>query len=207
MNFQSIEDIIQHYKGGRNVRFLGIDPATRTGLVALDENRNVLLEKELKGKGKGAMDARQLVSLENLLYQYLQPEDEILIEDAAGGTQKGITTGMIHGGIRTIVIRKKLAFNLVNPLSVKKYVGVTGWTGEIGNKRRLNNKEQKAAMKAACMEHFGYTHKSDNVIDAYIIARISLNLYLHRELKPMIDTAPYQIEVVQDILEKRMVAK
>jgi crossover junction endodeoxyribonuclease RuvC len=95
----------------------------------------------------------------------------------------------------------------VNPLSVKKYVGVTGWTGEIGNKRRLNNKEQKAAMKAACMEHFGYTHKSDNVIDAYIIARISLNLYLHRELKPMIDTAPYQIEVVQDILEKRMVAK
>lgn len=185
------------------MRLIGIDPATKTGLVALDINTNVLIDQELKGVGKGAMDARQLVSLENLLHRHLQPEDEIVIEDAAPGTQRGITTGMIHGGLRTIIIRKRLSFNLVNPLSVKKYVGVTGWTGEVGNKRRLKDKEKKAAMKAACLKHFGYTHKSDNVIDAYIIARIALNLYLHRELKPLIDTQPYQVEVIDSILQKR----
>lgn len=188
-------------KGLQMMRFVGIDPATTTGFVALDINANVLVAKDLKGNGKGAMDVKQLVSLENLLFRHIQKYDEILIEDAAPGTQRGITTGMIHGGIRTMIHRKGLAFNVVSPNSVKKYVGVTGWKGEVGNKVRLKEKEKKAAMKAACIEHFGFTHKSDNVVDAYIIARIALNVYLHRELKPLLDTKPYQIEVVKSILE------
>ncbi len=32
-------------------RFVGIDPATKTGFVALDIDGNVLMETELKGKG------------------------------------------------------------------------------------------------------------------------------------------------------------
>lgn len=183
------------------MRFVGIDPATVTGLVALDSNGNALVAMDLKGKGKGALDVKQLVSLENLIYQHIQRFDEILIEDAAPGTQRGITTGMIHGGIRSMIHRKKLAFNVLSPNSVKKYVGVTGWKGEVGNKVRLKGPEKKAAMKKAVLNHFGFTHKSDNVIDAYIIARIALNLYLRRELKPMIDTASYQVEVVESILE------
>lgn len=183
------------------MRLVGIDPATTTGFVALDINANVLVAKDLKGKGKGAMDVNQLVSLENLVYQQIQRFDEILIEDAAPGTQRGITTGMVHGGIRTMIHRKDLTFNLISPNAVKKYVGVTGWKGEVGKKVRLKDKEKKEAMKEACIEHFGFSHKSDNVVDAYIIARIALNLYLHRELKPMIDTKPYQIEVVQSILK------
>lgn len=183
------------------MRLVGIDPATVTGFVAIDLDGNVLVAKDLKGNGKGAMDVKQLVSLENLFYQHIQRFDEILIEDAAPSTQKGITTGMIHGGIRTMIHRKNLAFNVISPNAVKKYVAVTGWTGEIGNKRRLKDKEKKAAMKKACLEHFGFTHKSDNVVDAYIIARIALNLYLLRELQPVLDTKPYQIEVINSILE------
>lgn len=182
------------------MRFVGIDPATVTGFVALDIDGNVLVAKDLKGNGKGAMDAKQLVSLENLLFRHIQKYDEILVEDAAPGTQRGITTGMIHGGIRTMIHRKGLTFNVVSPNSVKKYVGVTGWKGEIGSRVRLKDKEKKAAMEKACFEHFGFTHKSDNVVDAYIIARIALNVYLHRELKPLLDTKPYQKEVIQSIL-------
>ncbi|WEK53285.1 MAG: hypothetical protein P0Y55_11875 [Candidatus Cohnella colombiensis] len=186
------------------MRFVGIDPATVTGFVALDIHGNVLEELEVKGEGKsekGGITTEKLVSLENNLYRLLNPGDEIVLEGAAMGTQKGITTGMIHGGLRTMVHRKGMTFNLLNPTSTKKYVGVTGWTGDKGSKRRLNDKEKKAAVRAAVLEHFGYTHKSHNVIDAYIIARVALNVYLYRELLPTLDNLPYQLEVIQGILE------
>lgn len=198
--FRNIEERV------RDLRFIGIDPATRTGFVALNERGDPVVELDLKGTGraeKGGITIEQLVSLENQLYKLLQPGDEIVIEQAAAGTQKGITTGMIHGGLRSMIHRKGLAYNEVNPLSTKKYVGVTGWTGEAGSKRRLKDKEKKEAVAAAVFEHFGYTHKSDNVVDAYIIARIAWNLYKCRELLPEVDRKPYQHEVVRGILDKR----
>lgn len=69
-------------------------------------------------------------------------------------------------------------------------------------KRRFKDNEKKKVMKDAALEHFGYTHKSDNVVDAYIIARIALNLYLMREYKPLLDTETYQVEVLESILNK-----
>lgn len=187
------------------MRFVGIDPATKTGLVALNDSGEVILEMELQGKGKkeqGGISVEQLVDLENQLYTLLKPGDEIVIEQPAAGTQKGVTTGMIHGGLRTMIQRKGLRFHEINPVHTKKYVGVTGWKGEPGSKVRLKDKEKKAAVAAAVKELFGYLHKSDNVVDAYIIARAALNLYLLREYKPLLDTLPQQVEVVQAILEK-----
>lgn len=187
-------------------RFVGIDPATKTGFVALDENGNVLVAVELKGvgeKGKGnEITIPQLVSLENQLFKLLQAGDEIVIEQAAPGTQKGITTGAIHGGIRSMVIRKGLVYNEINPTQTKKYVGETGWTGEAGKKRRWEGSEKKKAMAAAVLYHFGYEHASDNVVDAYIMARAALNLFRIRELMSPKDTMPYQLEVIQAILDK-----
>lgn len=187
------------------MRFVGVDPATKTGVVAIDIDGNVLLETELKGKGKsekGGISIEQLVSLQNQLFVLLEPNDEVVIEDAAPGTQRGITTGMIHGGLRSMIHRKGLKFNKLMPASVKKYVGVTGWTGEVGNKRRLSGKEGKDAVMDSVYKHFGYKHKNDNIVDAYIMARIARNLYFMRELKPLIDVRPYQKEVVEAILQK-----
>lgn len=188
------------------MRFVGIDPGTFTGLVVLDLNGEVIRAEALKGEGKGAMDARQLVSLENELYKRLRKEDEIAIEEPAKGTQKGVTTGMIHGGLQSMIVRKELAFNLVNPAWTKKYVGVTGWKGEKGNMKRLNDKEKKVVVRDAVMEHFNWTHKNHNVVDAYIIARIALNLYRVREYMEPIDTKPYQLEVTHSILNKTEVS-
>lgn len=184
------------------LRFVGIDPGTTTGLVIFGPNGEVLRAEDIKGEGKPPLDAKQLVSLENELYKRLRPEDEVSIESPAVGTQKGVTTGMIHGGLQSMVVRKGLAFNLVNPTWTKKYVGVTGWTGEKGSKRRLNDKEKKAAVKEAVLEHFDWTHKNHNVVDAYIIARIAYNLYRVREYLEPIDTNPYQLEVIQSVLDQ-----
>ncbi|OMF35227.1 hypothetical protein BK133_10975 [Paenibacillus sp. FSL H8-0548] len=187
------------------MRFVGVDPATKTGFVALNELGEVLVEVELKGAGKvekGGISIEQLVSLQDQLYVLLQPGDEVVIEDAAPGTQRGITTGMIHGGLRSMVHRRKLKFNKLMPASVKKYVGVTGWKGEAGKKERLSGKEGKAVVLEAVFQHFGYKHKNDNIVDAYIMARIAMNLYHMRELSPPVDTYPYQIEVVSAMLAK-----
>lgn len=188
------------------MRFVGVDPATTTGFVALDPNGNVLLEKVLNSKGstKGAITIKQLVELENLLYRELQKFDEVVIEDASPGTQKVITTGMIHGGLRSMIVRQGLSFNIVSPNAVKKFVGVTGFKGEVGKKVKLEDGEKKEAMRIAVIEHFNYTHPRHDVIDAYVMARIAMNLYYKRELLPMIDTLPYQREVIETILEKSL---
>jgi crossover junction endodeoxyribonuclease RuvC len=184
-------------------RFIGLDPASTTGFVALDEHGNVLEARSIRGEGKtvkGGITTEQLVSLENQVYRLLQPGDEIAIEGPPFATQRAFTAGMLHGGIRSMIERKKLAFNVIAPGTVKKYVGVTGWVGEKGSKRQLKDKEKKDAMKAAVWEHFGWTHKSHDVVDAYVIARIALNVYRYRELMVPLDVQDYQEQVVRDIL-------
>lgn len=185
------------------MRFCGIDPATVTGICALNESGEVILAQSIKGAGrvvKGGITDEQRVSLENQLYNILLPEDDIVLEDAAVGTQRGITTGMIHGSIRSMIFRKGLIPNIVSPNAVKKYVGVSGWKGAKGSKERLDGNEKKEAVRVAVIEHFNWTHKSHDVIDAFIMAQIALHLYKVRELIPVDNIKPYQAEVIKSIL-------
>jgi crossover junction endodeoxyribonuclease RuvC len=154
-------------------RYVGIDPATCTGFCAIDERGNVLVEVELGKSVNGGLTIPQLIELENKISTLLEPDDVIMFESPGFATQKAVTTGMIHGGLRTAVHRKGLTFDEVTPAQVKKYVGVTGWIVEEGKKRRLVDKEKKAAIKEAVLERFGYTHNSHNVVDAFILAQIS----------------------------------
>lgn len=188
------------------VRFVGIDPATTTGFVALDEHGEVLIACSIRGKGKtvkGGITTEQLVSLENQLFALLQPGDEVVKEDAAPGTQRGITTGKIHGGIETMIYRKGLVPNIVAPNAVKKFVGVTGFKQGFGKKVRMDQKETKAAMAEAVLQHFGFTHDSHDAVDAYVMAQIALNLYRYREFIPIMSLPSYQVEVIESILGKR----
>ncbi|ASA22027.1 hypothetical protein [Paenibacillus donghaensis] len=186
------------------MRFVGIDPATTTGFVALDEEGNVLVEIAVTGEGKapkGGITTGKLVSLENKFYTLLKPEDKIAIEQPAYGTQTAVTAGMIHGGLRTMIYRKGLLEYIdVNPARTKKYVAVESWTGQKGSMRRLDSEEQKEAVKAAALEHFGYTHPVHDVIDAYIIARISLAVYKVRNGGSLELYTSYQQEVIRDII-------
>jgi crossover junction endodeoxyribonuclease RuvC len=187
------------------MRFVGIDPATTTGVVILDENANVLLQVAIKGEGpkvKGGISIEALVDLENQLYELLEPGDEVLIEQPAMGTQKGVTTGMIHGGLRTVIHRKGLSFNEINPMSTKKYVDVTGWIQDGAKKRRLTTTEKKKEVAKKVKEHFDYSNKSNDITDAYIIARACLNLANMRDWKQLFDGTTNQREVTEAILNK-----
>ncbi|UOQ85678.1 hypothetical protein [Gracilibacillus salinarum] len=154
------------------MRFIGIDPASKTGFVALDEQGQVLRAKELTGIGD--KDPKRMTTLIYDIMQHIQSDDIICIEGFPFQTQKAMFAGGLHHGIRNELFRRGLKYYEVAPNAVKKFVNETGWTGEPGNKKRLKGAAKKRAVMKAVQEHYGFEHPSDNVVDAYIMAHIAL---------------------------------
>ncbi|MFC3883773.1 hypothetical protein ACFOU2_09775 [Bacillus songklensis] len=180
------------------MRFVGIDPSTKIGFVALDEHGEVLRAKELTGVG--SEDPKRMVTLINEVVAHLKPGDVICIEGFPYDTQKAMFAGGLHHGIRNELYKRKLPYYEVAPNAVKKFVNVTGWVGEKGSKKRLTGKDKKKAVMAAVENHFGFVHKSDNVVDAFIIAKISALCFLAQETGA-VKAPSHQLEVIKTILE------
>lgn len=157
------------------MRFVGIDPSTKTGFVALDEDGEVVREKELSGIGD--VDPKRMTTLIAEIVAHVRPNDFICIEGFPYATQRAMFAGGLHHGIRNELFKRKIPYYEVAPNAVKKFVNVTGWVGETGNKRRLKDKEKKQAVMDAVKDLYGYQHKSDNVVDAYILAQIAKDLW------------------------------
>jgi len=186
------------------MRFVGIDPSTKTGFVALDEDGQVLVAKELTGVGKE--DPKRMATLIDEVMRHVQKNDYIVIEGFGYASQQAIQLGGIGWGIRMSLLRRGMNYFEVAPSSVKKYVGVTDWKGEKGNKVRLQGKEKKKVVMEAVQDIYGFYYNSDNVVDAYIMARITLNLYLAQHTGAVL--APkHQLEVIDNILNPKKKAK
>ncbi|TYS68676.1 hypothetical protein FZC76_06945 [Sutcliffiella horikoshii] len=185
------------------MRFVGIDPSTKTGFVALDEHGEVIRAKELTGVG--SVDPKRMITLINEVISHIQPDDIICIEGFPFSTQKAMFAGGLHHGIRNEIYKRKLSYYEAAPNAVKKFVNITGWEGEKGSKKRLTGPQKKKAIMKAVEEHFGFTHRSDNVVDAYILAHVARLSWIVKEGIDGFEnsgTLPtYQYEVVYKILE------
>ncbi|KWW17936.1 hypothetical protein AS888_20710 [Peribacillus simplex] len=192
------------------MRFVGIDPSTKTGFVAMDQGGIVLKAKELKGLG--SVDPKRIVTLTDEIMAHVLPGDVICIEGVPFDTQRAAQAGWIHGSIRNALFRRNLSYYEAAPNAVKKFVNVTGWVGEVGHKKRLVGKDKKLAVMKAVEEHFGFVHASDNVVDAYILAEIAKSIWWSGNIS---NAKPnYQHEVIDAILnpvtkpkKKKKVAK
>lgn len=174
------------------MRFVGIDPSTKTGFVALDKSGQVVRAKELTGVGKE--DPKRMITLIDEVTRHVNKNDFIVIEGFGFSSVRAIQTGGIGWGVRMALARNGLKYIEVAPNALKKFVNVTGWVGETGSKRRLKNNEKKQAVMDAVNDHFGFTHGSDNVVDAYVLAQIAKSLYEKRV------KTQYQKEVIETIL-------
>lgn len=186
------------------MRYVGIDPATQTGFVALDKNGIPVVEKTFRGKGKdvkGGISPEQRMSLFNQLYNLLQPGDVVLKEAIANGNKMIITTAKIHGGFEDMITRRKLTFEEVAPLAVKKFVDVDFRTIDKSLKSKEYEKAKKDAMAVAALKHFNYKHPSDDVVDAFIIAKICEALYMVRNGRAMDSYPLYQHEVIWSFID------
>ncbi|MFE4523440.1 hypothetical protein ACFRCQ_15225 [Cytobacillus firmus] len=179
------------------MRFVGIDPSTKTGFVALAEDGQVLRAKELTGISDE--DPKRMVTLIQEVIVHVQPGDIICIEGFPFDTQRAMFAGGLHHGIRNELFKRKIPYHEVAPNAVKKFVNVTGWTGVVGSKKRLTGKAKKEAVKTAVLEHYNFENKSDNIVDAYILAKIAQAIWLQATTIQFLPK--YQDEVIKRILQ------
>ncbi|MFB6800431.1 hypothetical protein ACFCVU_04305 [Peribacillus butanolivorans] len=178
------------------MRFVGIDPSTKTGFVALDQGGIVLRGKELKGVS--SQDPKRMSTLIDEVIDHVRKDDIICIEGFPFDTQRAMFAGGLHWGIRNALYKRGITYYEAAPNAVKKFVNVTGWVGEVGHKKRLTGPEKKKVVMKAVEEHFGFTHTSDNVVDAYILAEIAKVIWWSDNISKAMPN--YQHEVIDAIL-------
>ena len=162
------------------MRFVGIDPSTKTGFVALDSHGNVLRAKELTGVG--SKDPKRMVTLIHEVMQHIKEDDYICIEGFSYGS-KGKGIGFQFGlgyGIRNMLFVRKINCIDVSPGQLKKFGCGKGNAG-------------KDELAVGIYKNFGFEHSSDNVRDAYVLAQIG------RALKFNKVDYKYQKEVIEAI--------
>jgi crossover junction endodeoxyribonuclease RuvC len=179
------------------MRFIGIDPSTKTGFVALDESGQVVRAKELKGVG--SEDPYRMATMIDEIMDHIHPDDFIVIEGFGYASMQAVQNGGIGWGIRMSLLRRGIKYYEVAPNAVKKFVNVSGWTGETGSKLRLEGKEKKKAVMVAVKEMYDFESKSDNIVDAFIMAQIAMYLFIAEETRN-ICLPKYQLEVLDTIL-------
>lgn len=169
-------------------RFVGIDPSTKTGFVALDEDGQVLRAKELTGIGK--QDPKRMATLIDEIMRHVQEGDIVCIEGFGFASQQAIQMGGIGWGIRMMLLRRKIDYFEASPSQVKKFA-----TGK-GNTK-------KDAMAVPIYKHWGFEHPSDNVRDAYVLAQIARGLKQDDSEVLLTEYHQYQLEVLSAIKDKK----
>lgn len=140
------------------MRYVGIDPSTKTGLVVFDDTRE--WTKEITTKVKN--DPNRFMDIAEQILDWLSEGDVICIEGFSYGSKgKGVSTQYGIGWlIRAELIRNGYTYIDVPPTSVKKFA-----TGK-GNVNKDN-------MVLPIFKHWGFEHPSDNVRDAFVMAQMA----------------------------------
>ncbi len=169
------------------MRYVGIDPSTATGLVILDDQANVIVAEDVSGIG--SKDPHRVGTLVDKVIGKLLSSDKVCIEGFAYGAQgQGVAVQYGLGYLlRDRLYRKQIAYDEAAPGAVKKFA-----TGK-GNTK-------KDEMVMPIYRKWGFEHKSDNVRDAYVLARIALELDNARQTGLVIKSPLYQCEVINAIL-------
>lgn len=169
------------------VRFVGIDPSSRTGFVALDEQGNVLRAKELTGVG--AEDPKRMVTLIDEIMAHLKPDDVVCIESPAmhaKGSAVGFMWGLAHG-LRIALYRKGWPYTDVAPTQLKKFACGKG-------------NASKDDLILPVYRKWGFEHSSENVRDAFVLAKIAEELHIAKDFGESTLTCQYEAEVIEAIL-------
>ena len=175
------------------MRFVGIDPSTRTGFVALNEHGQVVRAKELTGVGTS--DPKRMVTLIDEVMRHLQPDDVICIEGFGFASQQAIQLGGIGWGIRMALFRRGWKYTDVAPGQLKKFASGKG-----------NTKKDELAVHI--FKRWAFEHSSDNVRDAFVLAQIALAVHWRKTgIYDEFEYPAFQLEVIQAILNPKLKKK
>jgi crossover junction endodeoxyribonuclease RuvC len=151
-------------KGARIMRYVGIDPSTKTGLAIIDKQGNIINVEEISSKQKA--DPHRFVDIAMTIVDNLEPNDVVTIEGFSYGSKgKGVSTQYGLGWIiRYFLFERGYKYTEVPPTSVKKFA-----TGK-GNTK-------KDEMVLPIYKKWGFEHSSDNVRDAFVLAQMAKGIY------------------------------
>ncbi|MFD1179650.1 hypothetical protein ACFQ3W_25585 [Paenibacillus puldeungensis] len=161
------------------MRFIGIDPSTKTGLVILDRDGNILDTMEITAKGE---DPARMADIIYKTINNLEQGDLIAIEGFGFASQSGFLLGGIGWGMRVGMYLGNIQYKEVAPAALKKFASGKG-----------NTKKDELAVHI--FKHWGFESKSDNIRDAFVLAQIA------RAIRMSTANTKYQQEVIQTILE------
>lgn len=163
------------------MRYVGVDPSTKTGLVIMDQDGTVIEAQEITSSIK--KDPERFIGLVNKIFYFLKEGDTICIEGFSYGSRgKGVSTQYGIGWlIRAELVRNGYTYHEVAPTAVKKFATGKGTV-------------KKDAMVLPIFKHWGFENDSDNVRDAYILAQIA------RATKEKILLTNYQIETMKKVI-------
>jgi crossover junction endodeoxyribonuclease RuvC len=141
------------------VRYIGLDPSTKTGLVIMGEDGKVHEQREITTKEKS--DPKRFMIISDSVVQELCDGDKVVVEGFSYGSKgKGVSTQYgIGWAIRTDLVTNKIPYIEVPPTTLKKFA-----TGK-GNVK-------KEDMILPIYKRYGYENDSDNIRDAFILAQI-----------------------------------
>ena len=168
------------------MRYVGLDLSTKTGLVILDESSQVIKAEEITTKEKN--DPQRMIILTEKIMSNLKDDDIIAIEGFSYGSRgRGISFQFGYGyAVRSALFEASKPYLIVTPSQVKKYA-----TGK-GNSPKDN-------MILPIFKKWGFEHESDNVRDAYVLARIAFDLKSDKKTK----LKGYQKGIIDDLLKKQ----
>ena len=164
------------------MRYVGLDLSTKTGLVILDESGQVVKAEEITTKEKN--DPQRMIILTEKIMSNLKDDDVIAIEGFSYGSRgRGVSFQFGYGyAVRIALFTVNKPFLIVTPSQVKKYA-----TGK-GNSSKDN-------MILPMFKKWGFEHDSDNVRDAYVLAKIAFGLKTDKE----IELKKYESEILTDL--------
>lgn len=140
---------------------IGLDISTRTGCVILNKKGDCVFQHEICAKDKNLPIIKRGMRIAKVIRDLLRNNkiEFAVIEDYAilkFSAEYAITVGTL---IRRELIKAKVPYFLVSPPSVKKFA-----TGK--------GRGDKDMVRLGVYKNWGYEHESDNVTDAYAIAKI-----------------------------------
>lgn len=162
------------------MRYVGIDLSTKTGFVAINQESKILLAEEIQGDSN--KDPKRMVSLTEKILQRLDAKDKIIIEGFSYGSRgRGMSFqfGLGHY-VRNELYKFGFDYEIVTPGQLKKFA-----TGK-GNASKDN-------MILPIYKKWGFEHESDNVRDAFVLAKIG------QALNENTDLLKYEKEVIKEM--------
>jgi crossover junction endodeoxyribonuclease RuvC len=149
------------------MRVLGIDASTKTGLAVLDGDESFV--KLLHIEGIEGFERLQLIAVNFDHFLEARKPDVAFIEEYALGLQKSGSTIITQIEIGTILRvglhHHGIPWRMIRPSTLKLWVGGPGQGGM--------NKDGMAEYVAA---RWGFKNKSNDIVDAYALARMGQHL-------------------------------